>query len=114
MRVRLVTPVAADGTHYRSLTVGAEYDVLGIEADWLRVLNDQGAPVLYDPACFQVIDTAEPGDWVSVVEDGVRYAYPADWGRPGFFEDWHDGVPEVRRQFTEDVARRFVRRSKEE
>src|SRR6266404_9284768 len=98
MRVRLVTPVADDGACYSSLSVGKEYEVLGIEADWLRLLNDRGEPVLYDPACFQVIDPAEPADWVSIVQDGVRYAYPPGWGRPGFFEDWHDGVFEVHRQ----------------
>jgi hypothetical protein len=53
-----------------------------------------------------VTDATEPADWVSVVDDGVRYAYPPGWDRPGFFEDWHDGVPEVRRQFSEELARR--------
>src|SRR4051812_39509771 len=106
MRVRLVTPEAADGTRYLSLTTGTEYNVIGIECDWLRLVNDRGEPVLYDPACFQVTDATEPPDWVSVVEDGVRYAYPPGWGRPGFFEDWHDGVADVRRQFTEELTRR--------
>jgi hypothetical protein len=106
MKVRLVTLVAADGTCISSLTPGAEYEVLGIEADWLRLLNDQGEPVLYDPACFQVTDPTEPEDWVSRVDAGARYSYPPCWGRIGFFENWHDGVPEVRRRFTEDIARR--------
>ena len=106
MRVRLVTPEAAGGTRYSSLTLGAEYEVVGIEGDWLRLVNDRGEPVVYDPACFEVTDAAEPADWVSRVEDGVRYAYPPGWGRPGFFEDWHDGASEIRRQFSEGFARR--------
>jgi hypothetical protein len=46
------------------------------------------------------------------VEDGVRYAYPPAWRRSGFFEDWHDGIREVRRQFSEDLAKRLVHPSK--
>jgi hypothetical protein len=106
MRVRLVKPEDPDGTLYSSLTLGAEYEVIGIEGDWLRLVDDLGEPLLYDPASFLVTDDSEPGDWVSVVQDGERYAYPPEWRRPGFFEDWHDGVPEVRRQFSEELARR--------
>jgi uncharacterized protein YbjT (DUF2867 family) len=108
MTVRLLAPDALNGTHHSSLTFGKEYEVLGIEADWLRLLNDRVEPVLYDPLVFEVIDAAEPGDWLSAFEDGVRYAYPFSWGRPGFFEDWHDGVEEVRRQFAEDLDRRSI------
>lgn len=106
MRVRLVTRAAGDGAIYSSLTPGAEYEVIGIEGDSLRLVDDRGEPVLFDPACFQVTDANEPPDWVSVIEDGVRYAYPPCWEGPGFFEDWHDGVAEVRRQFAEELARR--------
>ena len=106
MRVRFVTREAADGSYYASLTPGGEYEVIGIEADDLRLVNDCGEPVLYDPACFQVTDASEPPDWVSFVDEGVRYAYPPGWDQPGFFEDWHDGVAEVRRQFKEELAKR--------
>jgi hypothetical protein len=113
MRVRFQTRPAPDGAHYPSLTLGAEYEVLGISADWFRLLNDRGEPILYDAACFQVVDATEPENWVSKVEDGVRYAYPPGWGSPGFFEDWHDGVPEVRRQFADDLARWFPATSRQ-
>ncbi|MBA4188302.1 MAG: hypothetical protein C0467_09880 [Planctomycetaceae bacterium] len=113
MKVRLVPPVAADGKRYSSLTLGAEYEVLGIEGDWLRLLNDRGEPVLYDTACFEITDSTEPEDWGSVDEDGVRYAYPPVWGCPGFFEDWHDGVPEVREQFSTAIAQRSASRPKQ-
>ena len=108
MRVRLLAPNAADGTPCSSLTFGKEYEVLGIEANWLRLLNDRVEPVLYDSVLFEVIEFAEPEDWVSAVEDGVRYAYSPKWSNPGFFEDWHDGIEEVRRQFSEDLAQRSI------
>nr|WP_148088004.1 hypothetical protein [Gemmata obscuriglobus] len=111
MNVRLIAPDTTGGTRYLWLTPGAEYEVLGIEADWLRLLNDRGEPVLYDPACFEMIDPTEPEDWVSVVEDGVRYAYPPAWGCPGFFEDWHDGAPKVREQFSTTLAQRSANSS---
>ena len=104
MRVLFQSPVDSDGPPHPSLSEGRVYEVLGIEGDWFRLLSDRGEPVLFDPSWFRVIDPAEPGNWVSLVEDGVRYAYPPDWGRPGFFEDWHDGVPEVRRQFQHQLA----------
>ena len=107
MRVRLLSQAACDGAHYSLLALGGEYKVLGIEADWFRLLNDRGEPVLFDPGCFEVIDATEPGNWLSEVLDGARYAYPPGWGRTGFFEDWHDGVPAVRQQFSADLARWF-------
>jgi hypothetical protein len=106
MRVVLRNPHAADGRDFRhSLTVGGEYEVLGIECDSLRLLTDDGQPVLFDPECFEVVDPAEPPFWVSVLGDeGERYAYPPGWGVPGFFEAWHDRVEVVREVFAQQLA----------
>jgi hypothetical protein len=105
VKVALTTRDAPDGTVYESLTIGRVYDVLGIEGDWLRLFSDRGEPVLFDPACFEVIEASEPANWVSVVDDGCRYAYPAEWGQPGFFEDWHDGVSAVRAAFSAQLRK---------
>jgi hypothetical protein len=107
MKGRRRLPISSDDAHSSALTIGREYVVLGIEADWYRLLNDRDEPVLYDLACFDVIEAAEPADWVSRIEDGVRYAYPLGWARPGFLEDWHDGVDEARIQFATDLAQRY-------
>jgi hypothetical protein len=61
MKAVLKTALAPDGTHYWSLTPDRVYEVLGIEGDWFRILDDRGDPVLFDPACFDVIDDIEPG-----------------------------------------------------
>ena len=51
MKVRLQNPHADDGSDYRySLTVGHEYEVLGIEADHFRLMTDKGEPILYQQA----------------------------------------------------------------
>jgi hypothetical protein len=105
MRVVLRAPDTPDGRQYASLTVGREYVVLGIEADDYRLLNDDGEPVLFDPAYFEVADPTEPAFWVSRTGDeGERYAYPLGWDVPGFFEDWHDRVEIVRRTFASQLA----------
>ena len=106
MRVVLRNPHAAAGRDFRrSLAVGREYEVLGIECDSLRLLTDRGEPVLFDPECFEVTDPSEPPFWVERFrEEAERYAYPPGWGVPGFFEAWHDGVEVVRQLFAEQLA----------
>jgi hypothetical protein len=99
MKVELTTRDSPNGTNYWSLTAGRIYEVLGIEGDWYRLLDDRQEPVLFDPVCFRLVEADEPSNWVSEFDDGVRYAYPVEWGRPGFFEDWHDRVPIVLEQF---------------
>ena len=83
------------------LTPGKVYEVFGIECDDYRVVNDREDPrlgldpVLHPPELFVVVDATEPPDWVSRVEDGHRYAYPPELNTVGFWEDYHDGVPEA-------------------
>ncbi len=109
MRVVLRNPFAADGRDYRHLlTVGREYEVIGLCADDYQLLEDGDAPSLFDPCCFEVTDPAEPSFWVCEVgADGERYAHPAQWSAPGYFEDWHDGVAEVVAGFWADLPRLY-------
>jgi len=83
-------------SHYPDLVPGQPYVVLGIEADDLRILNDQGRPYLYPHTLFTVVDAREPADWMSERgEDNERYAYPPPLNGSGFFEDYFDGKPEA-------------------
>ncbi|BBO79627.1 hypothetical protein DSCO28_01930 [Desulfosarcina ovata subsp. sediminis] len=89
-----------------SLSLEKVYEVLGIEADHYRILTDSDSrpygndPVLYEPNCFKIIDPTEPEFWVCEVGDeGERYCYPPEWNSAGFFEDYHDGIHEVRKIF---------------
>lgn len=73
------------------LTYGNVYRVIGIEAGDYRVMNDDGRPYLYPPTLFQVVDEHIPGDWITEIgDDGETYAYPAELGGAGFFEDVFD------------------------
>lgn len=86
------------------LTVGKTYEVLGIEADGYRLLNDHSDPVLFHPCSFQVIDPTEPEFWVCEIdEDGERYCEPKSWRDHNLLEAFHDGVKEAQQQFWEDV-----------
>ena len=108
----LVTPITMTAPDNRqlSLTLGREYEVLGIEGDYYRILSDEEAtpygndPVLYEPECFSITDPREPDFWICKIgEDGERYCYPPEWSEPGFFEDYHDGKEEVRSVFWRGV-----------
>ena len=74
--------------------MGRVYEVLGIEADQYRLLNDENArsygndPLLFEPECFKIVDSEVPQlGQCENGEDGERYCYPKEWARVGFFED---------------------------
>ena len=91
------------------LTFGKRYVVICIEGDWYRVLNDRNDPVLYDPNLFVITESSEPIFWITEYLDGQRYSYPKVWSEPGFFEDFHDGVPEVVKLFWDSHKKYFAR-----
>jgi hypothetical protein len=91
------------------LTSGQPYVVIGIEADDLRILNDQGRPYLYPPELFEIVDAHEPADWVSEVgADGERYAYPPPLNLAGFFEDFFDDQRQAVATFWQVVNQRLA------
>jgi len=76
---------------YSDLRFGQPYVVIGIEADYLRILNNAGRPFLYPAALFAIVDAREPSDWVTEFgQDRERYSYPPPLNKPGFFEDFFD------------------------
>jgi hypothetical protein len=92
----MIVKLRRKNPHYRDLTPGQPYVVIGIEADEFRILNDAGRPYLYSPNIFKILDPQEPMDWVSEFgEEGERYAYPMSLNKPGFFEDFFDGKPKA-------------------
>ena len=116
MIVKLIKKITLEGREL-NLTLGRHYEVLGIEGNDYRILADEDSnsfpnePFLYDPECFQVVDSSEPHYWL--VELGLhneKYAYPEEWASVGFFEDYHDGVEEIQKQFW-DVLRRYYPRT---
>lgn len=94
---------------YPDLTAGQPYLVIGVEADDLRILNDQGLPYLYPAELFDVIDAREPEDWiVEIGDDEERYAYPPALNTAGFFEDFFDANAEAVRTFWRVLNQRLA------
>lgn len=104
----MIVQLREQDPRYSDLTPDQPYLVLGIEADDLRILNDQGRPFLYPRDLFVVVDAREPEDWVSEIgEDHERYAYPPPLNDSGFFEDFFDGKPEAVATFWRVMNRRL-------
>jgi len=61
---RVIVKLRRKNLRYPDLTPHQKYVVIGIEADDLRILNDQGRPYLYPSRLFEVVDHHEPDDWV--------------------------------------------------
>jgi hypothetical protein len=83
-----------------ALTINAVYEVLGIECDSYRIIDDLGEPFLFDAPMFTIVDQSRPTSWITESLDGHEYSYPRPFGKPGFWEDYHDGVPAARRAFS--------------
>jgi hypothetical protein len=97
MKVQYINEGEYEGT---DMTIGKIYEVIGMEADSYRIVNDCNMPFLYDPKQFEIVSNCEPDFWVTKFgEGGERYAYPTTWNHAGFFEDFHDNVTEVVNQF---------------
>jgi hypothetical protein len=97
MRVRCKKNRSSGIKH--ALTIGADYEVVGIECDDFRILDDRGDPVLIERTLFRVLDRTRPQSWVTKTMDGAEYSYAPPFGKPGFWEDYHDNVPGARRAF---------------
>ena len=97
MEVRFIKKGEYQGS---DMEIGRVYEVIGVEADCYRILNDSNQPLLYNPNQFEIVSSREPDFWVTEYgEDGERYSYPASWSHAGFFEDFHDNVSSVVNQF---------------
>lgn len=113
MKIKAKTLQTVDG-RILTVTMGREYEVLGIEADDYRILDDikneftGNDPVLVDAECFEIIDPLEPDFWVCETgNNGERYCYPPEWKEPGFFEDYHDRIESVQKQFWSDLRKYY-------
>ncbi len=92
----MIVKLRRKNSRYPDLTPNRQYVVIGIEADDLRILNDQGRPYLYPSRLFRVVDPHEPEDWITEFgDDDERYAYPPPLNDCGFFEDFFDDKKRV-------------------
>ena len=87
----MIVKLRRKNPRYPDLTPQQYYVVIGIEADALRILNDEGQPYLYPPRIFDIVEADEPNDWLPEYgEDNERYVYPPPLNGVSFFEDFFD------------------------
>jgi hypothetical protein len=87
----MIVKLKSNNPSYSDLSEDQPYFVIGIEADYYRILNDEGKPYLYPPEQFEIIDSHQPTDWITEFgDDGERYAYPEPLNQIGFFEDFFE------------------------
>ena len=105
MTVKLKKPTL----DYPDLSFDQYYLVIGIEANDLRLLNNQGKPYLYPEELFEIVDPKEPADWLNEYgDDGERYAYSPLLNTPGFFEDFFDFKEEAVATFWQVINQHLV------
>ena len=105
----MIVKLRRKNSRYPDLTPHQNYVVIGIEADDLRILNDQGRPYLYPSRLFKVVDHREPDDWVTEFgDDDERYAYPPLLNDSGFFEDFFDEKKKAVATFWQVVNQRLA------
>lgn len=86
MKVKLL-----NATKIQNLKIDKIYNVLGIEADFLRIIDEDGYPYLYPADIFIIVDQIAPDDWVTEFGDeNEKYSYPVELNKVGFFEDYFD------------------------
>lgn len=87
MKVRM----KENGAPVSYLTPGKDYDVIGLDHESFRLVDDKGEPILFSKTLFSVIDDRIPDDWIWVryAEDEF-YANPPELHEPGFYEDFFD------------------------
>ncbi|MDL2320726.1 hypothetical protein LJC47_00045 [Desulfosarcina sp. OttesenSCG-928-B08] len=95
------------------LIEGKEYDVLSIEYDDYRILHEPTRfcgpePTLFPRDLFVITDPEKHSLWICKTdEDGcIDYTF-FPWHRPGFWEDFFDGVKAVVDRFFSDLKRYF-------
>jgi len=110
MIVKLIK-IASEDDQYEieSLSIGSEYEVIGIEGDDYRIISDTDKePYLYPRDCFEVINKSRPAFWETEYgDDGEEYSSLPQWNQVGFFEDYFDDIKQIRKQFWKDYKKYY-------
>jgi hypothetical protein len=88
------------------LTLGQTYVVLAVYAlpgksvQYRLIGNDGCTPAVFDSQQFRITDDTLFSNWkISVGEHNTLRLEPAEWKRPGFWEEYFDGSEEAQHSF---------------
>lgn len=106
-----VSQLDSGGSCNPHLSPDKEYWVVGIDDQHYRVVNDISEPVLYPKSLFIVVDPGYPESWEKQeFEDGEYYIDPPEFSKPGFYEDYFDGVLECKKSFEEFLIKNHIKK----
>lgn len=97
-----VVAVVSKTTNRLSLVQGHDYEVIGIDQDCFRVVDESGEPAIYPQEYFLDQTITPPEHWVLRKYSDDEYTYdPPELSEPGFYEDYADGLEPALRKFKE-------------
>lgn len=87
-----VTAMVSRETDHISLVQGHEYELIGIDDTFVRVVDESREPALHPKSYFLDSEISPPSDWEYRDYGNGEYAYhPREFSARGFFEDYADG-----------------------
>jgi hypothetical protein len=99
MRVQAKSAVhdhSLDEFDNQGLKPGKVYEVIGIDDEHYRIVDEGGEPILYPKYLFDVIDPTIPESWVRKdYPDDEYFIDPPELSHRGFYEDYFDRKPEA-------------------
>jgi hypothetical protein len=102
MRVRVLANALqfdSDIERHHCLTADCEYFALEITDEHIRIVSDNGEPVLYPRPLFDICDCRIPPNWQFVEgKDDDYYISHQRTGFPGFYEDYFGSDGNVQAQ----------------
>jgi hypothetical protein len=114
--IRLVGTLGIDQVRSAWLTRGKTYHVLSIAQDveqhkwYLRLAGDTDSGVvgLFLLEQFEIVSAKLPSSWIAIWHTNGMFEFTTNaWGRPGFWEDYHEHDAEAVLVFDQE-ARRIV------
>jgi hypothetical protein len=91
--------VKSDESPRYRLTANSEYFVLDFSHDSLRVIDDDGEPIVYPKELFELSDNVIPPDWqIDEGADADYYLRPRRMAAPGFYENYFGSDGDIEAQ----------------
>jgi hypothetical protein len=101
-----ITAIVSRTCNQLSLVQGHDYEVIEVDEDCFRVIDESGEPALYPKTFFLDCDFAPPTDWLTHDYGGGQYTIsPPEFSSAGFFEDYDDQVPAAVETYRDYVRR---------
>jgi hypothetical protein len=95
-----------DDCNHQNLMPNKIYEVIGLDDEYYRIINELSEPVLYPKGLFDIIDSYIPNEWVqNWYSDNEYYIDPPELAEPGFYEDYFDGKIEAIETFKQFLSK---------